>query len=112
MSDTTDEEARRCPKCKKPGEVRKTEPAKNMPTGTKIQHVFCVTDRCKWFDTPWMVQVNPDGTIPPATDHKGKPKQYQGFEGHDELAQQLIKAVQADDAASIRPGSEIRRRSR
>jgi hypothetical protein len=27
----------------------------------------CTNTRCKWLNEVWLVQVNPDGTIPPPT---------------------------------------------
>jgi hypothetical protein len=36
-------------------------------------HVFvCRNARCKWCDTTFFVQVNPDGTIPPPATHREK----------------------------------------
>ena len=88
---TTFEQAKLCPKCGMAGQERGQVPApRTLPWGTKILKVYCATTLCPWFNTPWFVQVNPDGTTPPPTNHTGKPKEYIGFEGHDELAMNLI----------------------
>ena len=65
MEHPTFEAAKICPKCNRPGEVRKVAPAKNMKPGTQIHFVYCVTELCKWYNTPWTVQTNPDGSVPP-----------------------------------------------
>jgi len=61
MTDSTYEEAKRCPRCKEPGvdigSVR-------GPHGSRIHAIQCRTPRCKWFQTNYSVQVNSDGTIP------------------------------------------------
>jgi hypothetical protein len=108
MSATTFEEAKKCPRCATPGEDRKTQSA--AIRGATVHHIYCVNENCKWYNTPWLVQVNADGSIPPPTNHKGKDKVYVGFEDHDGLAKQLVDAIKRDDAASVEKGSEIRRR--
>jgi hypothetical protein len=96
MSDiTTYEEAKKCPKCGRVGEVRGKRQAPNLPRGTMIHTVYCVTELCKWFDTPFYVQVNPDGSVPPPRNHTGEKKHYIGFEGHDDLAKRIVDNVRA-----------------
>lgn len=87
------EEAKLCPKCGKPGEDRKSTPAPNMPRGTTLHFIYCMTELCPWFDTCWMVQVNVDGTIPEKKDHTFTKKEYVGFEGHDQRAMALIEEL-------------------
>lgn len=109
----TFEEAKRCPRCDKPGEDVSVRPAPNLPRGTKIHTIFCRTPFCRWQDTCWFVQENPDGTVPHARDHSGEPKHYLGFEGHNERADVLIDYVKNLRAAAERetePGAEIRKR--
>lgn len=108
---TTYEEAKTCPKCGRVGEVRLSVPAKpdrDIKPGTKIEHVYCTTELCRWYNTPWLLQVNPDGTIPPPKNHRGEPKVYQGFEGHDEMANRIVANLKAQQQAEMRPGSEIK----
>ena len=61
--ETTFEEARRCPKCSSPGEEQKNE-IRSGPNGSKIHVMRCMNERCSWFDTDWIVQVNSDGMVP------------------------------------------------
>lgn len=65
---------------------------------------YCVNKKCSWYNTPWMVQVNPDGTVPDKKDHTGEPKVYQGFEGHDEQAQRLINQITLQNEMTKKPG--------
>jgi hypothetical protein len=110
MAVTTFEEAKQCPKCGEPGDDRKTEIVKNMKRGVTVHHIYCVNQRCKWYNTPWMVQLNADGSIPPPTNHKGSPKVYSGFENHDREAEALIDTLKRNAQAETEPGTEIRRR--
>jgi len=97
----TFENASRCPKCDTPGEDRKDDTG---PKGSTLHYIYCVNSRCKWFDTFWIVQVNKDGTVPPAKDHTGEKKIYEGFEGHDQRAQELIETLKRNAEAELRPG--------
>jgi hypothetical protein len=108
VSETTYEAATRCPKCDKPGDVTIREPARNLPPGTQLHTVYCRTPLCPWNDTCWFVQVNPDGTVPPPTDHTGAPKQYERFEGHDALAAQVQDSIRRQQRAETGGGGEIR----
>lgn len=72
MTDTTFDQARRCPTCQELGRASGTRPAdtKNRRAGTL--HIFrCENTRCKRYDRDWLVQVRADGTIPdPTTDRE------------------------------------------
>lgn len=58
----TFEEACHCPKCGNPGEERT---ATNLGRDHgQMHYIYCVSTLCPWFDTPWMIQTLPDGTIP------------------------------------------------
>lgn len=70
---TTLEEASRCPKCKEPGKYD-GERMLQSARGKKIKIFRCENTRCRWYTTTWTVQVNADGTIPPALQHR--PKQF------------------------------------
>jgi hypothetical protein len=104
------DEAKQCPKCKQPGELEDKAVAKNSD-GSKVVNVYCRNPRCKWFNTPWLVQINADGTIPDPVDHTKRQKEYVGFEDHDRIAAQIKQALEADQAASLRSG-EIKYRGR
>jgi hypothetical protein len=113
MTETTYEEAKRCPKCQTPGEDRRqTSAGEALPQGTKIHHIYCVNERCEWYNTPWMIQVNVDGSVPPPQDHRGKPKVYEGFEGHDQMARDIRAMIDSERRNSMRDGGhfEIRKR--
>jgi hypothetical protein len=114
MADTTFEEASRCPKCKKPGEdagVMRMPLGTGLPRGTTVHQIFCRNEGCEWFSTPWMVQVNPDGSVPAPRDHTGEAKVYVGFEKHDQEARDIKAALQAEkDASTVEGGAFIRRR--
>ena len=97
MSDSTYEEAKRCPKCSQPGEVGPIYPAPEqarLPKGTTIHVVYCRNKLCTWFDTAWNVQVNPDGSVPPPKNHRGEPKLYAGVKDHDTLADRIVRGMQ------------------
>jgi hypothetical protein len=67
VSDTTLEEAKRCPRCKEPGAE-----VSNYPTGDGRVRVFqCDNDRCPRVRDRWLVQVRADGTIPDRSKDKG-----------------------------------------
>jgi hypothetical protein len=71
--DTTYDEARRCPKCQEKGELARDEPFRsfdggnrNVTKGARLHTIVCKNDRCRWCDQVCrVIQVNPDGTIPP-----------------------------------------------
>lgn len=69
MTDTTYDEARRCPKCT---ELGRDESEKPGPHGSKLHIIRCLNQRCAWYDTTYVVQVNPDGTVPEANTNRPK----------------------------------------
>lgn len=104
----TFEEARRCPICGNPGEDRKAIKSTAI-AGAKLHYIYCVTQLCRWYDTFWIVQVNKDGSIPPPTNHTGEKKVYEGFEGHDQKAEELVNMLKKNAQAETQPGGvEIR----
>lgn len=58
--DTTFEEARRCPKCEKPG---KEVGSRVGPFGSTIHTIMCANSRCEWSNTTYLVQVKSDGKV-------------------------------------------------
>lgn len=113
---STYEEATTCPKCGKQGNVRKREPVprkSGLPYGTMLHTAYCENQLCPWYNLVCrLVQVNPDGSIPPPTDHRGKPKVYEHFEGHDQMARDIMKALNRQVEAETDPDhhGEIRGR--
>jgi hypothetical protein len=58
----TFEEACHCPRCGQPGEERTTT---NLGRAHgQMHYIYCNNQLCRWFNTPWMIQTLPDGTIP------------------------------------------------
>jgi hypothetical protein len=108
----TYEQATRCPKCEQPGEVTGKRPVEaslrdGIRIGTMLHTVYCRNERCTWNDTCWFVQVNPDGTVPAAKDHRGKPKKYENFPT-DEQTKRVVDAVQRQLDAEMSGEGEIR----
>lgn len=71
MADSTLEEARRCPKCEKPGVENGSRPAPERHMG-RFQIFKCMNDRCLKYEGIWIVQIRPDGTIPEPTTNREK----------------------------------------
>lgn len=85
---TTFEEAKLCPKCKRAGEVRKSFKAENARGKMVDVHlVYCTTELCPWFGSPWVVQVNDDGTIP-------QPYSQLGDKQYPKLSQESVSRVE------------------
>ena len=101
------EEAIRCPECGQPGDDKVKRPAPpqaELPAGTMIHVVYCMNKNCGWYSTTWLIQVNPDGTIPDKKDHTGEQKIYGGFENHDVEAQRIINQLTIQNEMTTRPG--------
>lgn len=69
MTDTSFDEARRCPRCDEPGRGIRDFPG---PGGSRFHSIMCLNQRCRWHNTTYLIQVNPDGTIPPPTTDRDK----------------------------------------
>jgi hypothetical protein len=106
MTETTYEEAKKCPKCGQPGDVRQVKPSRNnRGEEVEVHMVYCVTVLCTWHETAWVVQVNKDGSIPPAYQGLGQ-KQYPTIS--QESASRIEDNIRRQLEAETRPGSEIR----
>ena len=102
--DHTYEEATRCPKCEEPGNARSKVP---QGGGTTLHTVYCENTRCEWFNTPWLVQVNADGSVPAPRDHTGSAKVYKPNAGDEELARRVLEATMRDQDLSTQAGAEV-----
>lgn len=103
---TTFEEAKKCPKCKQPGQDRKTIKQRNShgkPVETHL--IYCVTQVCPWYDTPWQVTINPDGTIPEPYSQLGE-KQFPRLS--QESRSRIEDNIKAQLEAETHPGGEVR----
>lgn len=113
----TYEETKICPKCGQTGEVRSQIAAPKeagMKPGTTIHFIYCVTKLCRWYNTPWEVQVNPDGSVPAPRNHALRKDQkiYHGFDDHDERANQIIAALKANSELETTGDAELGRNYR
>lgn len=107
MTDSTYDEARRCPKCKELGDKTSEQSLRtSMQRGAKLHIFTCRNERCKWFETTWSVQVNPDGTIPPPTLHRDKNFRPLPSGREQRVVEQLERQYQAE----MNPGAEVRNR--
>jgi hypothetical protein len=102
MADTTFEEACRCPKCGEPGQEVAAE-NRRMRSGAELKQIYCRNARCNWLDTPWVVQVNPDGTIPEPT--LDRQKSFAKLPDRTEAVQRQLQRLQD---STLETGSEIR----
>jgi hypothetical protein len=127
MGDTLYEEAARCPSCDEPGKFqnkrRATSP--DAPRGTTIHLFMCMNDRCPDYIGPelmandevlpaernrWMVQVNPDGTVPPRGSGAVGPKAFEALNVHSEAARRArdrIALAAAQDERNAGAAHEI-----
>ena len=59
-----------CPRCNMPGDLASSTPAfKTYPDGRRehrgrTDNFVCRNERCRWYNTGWIVQTLPDGTVP------------------------------------------------
>jgi hypothetical protein len=117
VANATWSDAIQCPKCRLTGEHMPKE-SKQVSTrdgdgnrihgvtpGAKLHKIYCRNPRCKWFNTNWTVQVNPDGSIPEPDTHR-RPRQYAAPDAA--LAAQINGRLEALQEATMN-GGEIRR---
>jgi hypothetical protein len=78
VAETTLEEAARCPWCAEPGKkTGTTQPhGQGIERGVKVETYECENTRCENEGERWLVQFNPDGTIPPKGTRNEQPKEY------------------------------------
>jgi hypothetical protein len=90
---TTLEEASKCPRCDNFGDVGPRRPT--AKPGYDCIVITCKTELCPWYDTGWIVQINPDGTIPDAA----PPGTVRGAKQFDVLPDDAIRAANEQAAA-------------
>lgn len=93
------EEASRCPKCGNVG--REDGQMATQRRGTNVVKLTCENPLCKWFETPWFVQINPDGSIPDPESVLNSPKQFVVPTSASE-ADALIRAANEQGEAAYR----------
>lgn len=85
QAEVTFEEAKRCPRCDQPGEEVQT---KHLGRKGKAHVIHCKNEKCRWFNTGWVVQTDPDGNIPQREQgDRGQDKDYEA-RSEDQLAAQ------------------------
>jgi hypothetical protein len=100
VPDTTIEEAQRCTTCLFPGRVAQTMTPGHLPRGTRVLVVECPNDRCKFYLERWLVQINPNGTIP---EYKRGPKQFDLPGQHSALAVRSREELELIDYMTRHP---------
>ena len=60
MTTITLAEASHCPRCNQRGE---TEQVRDLPNRDKMHVLICKNEGCEWYNTGWVVQVAPDGSV-------------------------------------------------
>lgn len=102
--ETTLEEASRCPKCQNPGRYEGERVLESI-RNAKTKIFGCHNERCKWYGQTWVVQVNANGTIPPAT--LRRPKQFAPLPGDGE---KFVENLQRQIDLETGKGGEITKR--
>jgi hypothetical protein len=98
------EEARACPKCAVSGEVNG---ARNIPRSRdRLMTIWCRNARCQWYNTSWVVQQRPDGSVPDP-DPRGHIKDYPKttpsglIVGNMQQLEDLLEAQRREGGAEI-----------
>jgi hypothetical protein len=107
---STYEEATRCPRCALPGDVTGKAPAAKR--GYQVHTVYCRNKDCSWFDSMWIVQVNPDGSVPQPNTAKPREadKLYPSLQAPPEEEQRILAALERQVSVEVKPGGEVRNR--
>lgn len=102
MSDTTYEEARRCPKCDDPCAEVQTIPQRD---GSKQIVVSCVNNRCRWENENRIILVNKDGSIPPPITKRDKAFPTRKGPTQEQVVERLRKQVnlETNGGAEVSP---------
>lgn len=109
----TFEEAQKCPKCSTPGEI---SAERSLPRSKdKLVTLICKNSTCKWFNTTYVVQRRPDGSVPDP-DTRPRVKDFPAMHGGLQVAQDMrdVEELLLRQNEQMRQpgGGEINRRSR
>lgn len=117
VTDTTLDEARRCPKCEELTQKVAEEPVRlrnrdgsrrfGIAPGTMLHSYQCQNTRCRWYgQIARIIQVNPDGTIPSPTTKREKE-----FPARPDLVAQVQETLarQLEAETSKEGTAEVRR---
>jgi len=106
MTETTLEEASRCPKCKQPGELTDTRAVprgRGITPGSKLLTYTCRSIFCKWLDTVCrIIQVMPDGSIAPEITKREKQ-----FPAVPDIGDKVNAQLERQLAAELGGGAEL-----
>lgn len=89
MADTTIEEAQRCPICEEPAKIVQTQRPQHLPRRTRVLVMECQNTRCATEGERFLVQINPDNTIPKPGGRRG-PKSFE-LPGSSTVAAQMAR---------------------
>ena len=106
MTDTTLEEARRCPKCEVPGQEAgdRRVTGRDVTRGARLRTYICMNSRCKWYQQVCrIVQINPDGSIPQPG------KREKSFPAVPDLTRQVNESIERQLRLELGGGAEIQR---
>ena len=74
--------------------------------GEQDEHLGVKPGSCRWYNTAWPIQINPDGTVP-IVDHSQGDKTYPGLLPAAE-EQRMIDNVQKQLELEQQAGAEVR----
>jgi hypothetical protein len=98
------EEAKKCPRCGMPGEVTGRMPAPNTLPGTQLHTITCRNEGCRWYSTSWIIQVNPDGSIPPPQAHRKGSGVFSGLRPNGDEERAILASLEKQVAQETKPG--------
>lgn len=100
---TTYEEVSHCPRCDQVGESKRGGRLAGGERGSSSIQFWCRNNRCRWYNTSWIVQVRADGTFPDAV--KKRPKHFHQLPYNNSI----VPALEELQYAMTQPGAEMRR---
>ena len=106
MATASWEEASRCPRCSQPGNDFKVARVTSGRMRGGVTHVLkCENERCKWYNTSWVVTVGPNGEIPIRS---AGPKDFPEITpGQASYARRMIEQLAVDDPALMEAVQEF-----
>lgn len=96
MTDTSYDQARRCPIC----DVLGVDSSQRQgPHGSRLHVIRCANSRCRWYNTTYIVQVNSDGSVAKAELDRDKffPKMPDRTDAVNENMQRLLEQTLRGD---------------
>ena len=99
MAESQLDEAKRCPKCQQPGEQQAGYELvkEGRHRGAKVHTFICQNEDCVWYKTGWVLQINPDGSIP--VRKKGQKEHPEMNEFQKAMARRELEQLSLSDPA-------------